>query len=351
MIQSKAWRRVHPALCVAALAIGLSACGASADAGSPESPAASQSATPDAVNIAVLVGGASNAYQAAGVAAIEADAADQGAEVTVLDAAFDASKQYAQLQTAISSGKYQGIIINPVDGAGIVPLVAEAEKAGVKIAAWNQPIGSDLTTADPTVPGVTSQVMFPVRNHGLVMGDLTLKACAEQKADPCNVAILYFQKGSPFDTAVFDGFKSVVEKDPSVKVIAEADTQATRQGGLAAAQTILAGHPDVNVMFGTSQSVVGALPAVKAANLDHPIALLGIALTRQGAEAVANGELYGGSQSMAGDEGRLALEQLVKALRGESFEAGINPDEYLNSPCKDAVTKENVGQCTFDFDG
>ena len=357
--RSRGLRTMGTPAAVLVLAASLAACGSSSGNSSSSSATgtstgstSSSSASPSKhVTIAVLVGGADNAYQAAGVKAIQDNAAAENATVEVFDAAFNAQKQYAQLQTAINSGKYQGIIINPVDGSGIVPLMAEAKKNNVLVPGWNQPIGSDLTSPNPTVDGVTTQVMFPVRNHGLVMGNETKAACAAANAKPCNVAVMYFQKGSAFDTAVYNGFESVVGSDPNIKVVAEADTGATRQGGLTAAQTILQGHPDVNVMWSTSQSIEGAIPAVKAANVGHDVALLGIALTRQGAQAVAAGQIYGGSQSMAGDEGRLALIQLVNALNGLPYEKGLNPDVYLNSPCADGVTKANVAQCKFDFDG
>jgi ribose transport system substrate-binding protein len=340
--------RVVPAVAGAILIALVAACssGQAGTASGGTSPSA-----PKTQNIAVLVGGGSNAYQAAGVAAIKASAAADHANVTVFDASFNANTQYSQFQTAITSGKYQGILIDPVDGAGIVPLVAQAAAAHIKVAAWNQPIGSNYTTPDPTVPGVTAQAMFPVHDHGLVMAALTEKACALAKANPCNVALLYFQKGSTYDTAVLAGFESVVGNDKSIRIVAGADTLATRSGGLSAAQTILTGHPDVNVMFGTSQAVEGAVPAVAAAHLSHPVYLIGEALTRQGAAMVASGQLFGGSQAMGGQEGSLALQQLTDALAGKPFQAGINPDVYLHSPCANGVTKANVAQCTFDFNG
>lgn len=301
--------------------------------------------------IAVLVGGASNAYQAAGVAAIKAAAGKDHAAVTVFDAAFDANKQNAQFQTAITSGQYQGILIDPVNGPGLVTLVKQAAAAHVLVAAWNQPIGSDLTTPNPSVTGVTNQAMFPVNTNGVVMGTLTKQACALAKANPCQVADLYFQKGSTYDTGILAGFNSVVGSDPSIKIVAGGDTMATRQGGLSVAQTVLTGHPGVTVMFGTSQAVEGAVRAVSAAHLSHHVYLIGESLTKQGAQMVTSGQLFGGSQAMAGPEGSLALQQLTRALAGQSFVAGINPDTYLHSPCAEGVTKANVGKCSFDFNG
>lgn len=323
----------------------------SSASGAPAGGSSSSAGSAKTWNIAVLVGGASNAYQAAGAAAIQAAASADHAKVTMFDASFDANTQYSQFQAAITSGHYQGILIDPVDGAGIIPLVSQAAAAHIKVGAWNQPIGSNYNTPSPSVPGVTVQVMFPVYNHGLVMGSLTKQACALAKANPCRVADLYFQKGSTYDTAVLNGYNSVVGQDKAIQLVDGADTQATRAGGLTAAQTILTAYPDINVMFGTSQAVEGAAQAVAAVHLSHPVYLIGEALTRQGAAMVASGQMFGGSQAMAGQEGSLALKQLTNALAGEPYQAGLNPDVYLHSPCANGVFKANVSQCNFDFNG
>ena len=349
-------RRRLPLLLISAVAVTVTAaCSSSTTSSSPSSSATPSSSTSSPAagpyQIAVLVGGASNAYQAAGVAAIQAAASANNAVVTVFDAAFDANKQYSQFQTAITSGKYQGILVDPVNGPGLVPLAAQAKAAGIKVAAWNQPIGSDLTTPNPTVDGVTNQAMFPVFTNGKVIGDLTKQACAEAKANPCKVADLYYQKGSNFDTGILAGYNSALAGDATIQLVAGGDTGATRAGGLSVAQTVLTGHPDINVMFGTSQAVEGAVGAVASANVGHKVYLIGESLTRQGAAMVASGQLYGGSQAMADQEGKVALQELVKAIAGQPFQAGLDPGVYLNSPCVAGVTKANVSQCTFDFDG
>ncbi len=301
--------------------------------------------------VAVLVGSDANAYQAAGVTAIKAAAPKYGAKVTVFDSAFNAATQYSQMQDVITSGKYQAILINPDDGAGIIPLVKQAAAAHIKVGAWNQVIGSNYSSPMPTVPGVTTQVMFPVNTNGIVMGNLTKQACAQGHFNPCSVAFLYFEKGSTYDTAIVNGFTSVTKSVSSIQVVGGANTLATRQGGYTAAQTLLQGNPKIDVMIGTSQAAEGAIAAVQAANVGHKVYLLGESLTRQGAADVQNGTLFGGSQAMGGTEGSLALIQLVYALNKLPYAKGINPDTYLHSACATGVTAANVSECSFQFNG
>ncbi len=171
-------RKILAASLAAGAALALAAACSSSGGASTGGAGGSSSAGTKQVSIAVLVAGASNAYQAAGVAAIKAAAPGLDAKVDVFDANFDASKQYSQFQTAITSKKYQGIIIDPADGSGIVSLVAQANAAHIPVAAWNQPIGTDYSTPNPTVKGVVAQAMLPINDSGEINGQLTKQACA-----------------------------------------------------------------------------------------------------------------------------------------------------------------------------
>jgi ribose transport system substrate-binding protein len=299
-------------------------------------------------SIAVLVGGADNAYQAAGVTGIQEAADAAGVEVTVFDGTFDPAKQYGQFQTVISSGTYDAILINPVDTSGIIPLVADAAAAGILVGTWNQPIGTDLTNVEPTVDDVTVQVMTPPGQNGAIGGQLAIDACAEADADPCQVALLNFMKGSTFDTAVDDAFFGVVDKVASIEVVTQVDTGATREGGLAAVQTLLTGFPDVDVIVGISQSITGGLQAIEASGRDD-IRLISQGLTQTGAKEVEDGLVWAGTYAAPVDEGRIALEQIVLALKGEAHESGVDP--ATQSPCAKGVNTKNVTECDFQFDG
>src|SRR5487761_1973961 len=76
------------------------------------------------INVAYLSFAITNSYDAPMLAAARAVAATAGVKVTVFDAGNDPKVQYSQLQNAISSRKYQGIITQPIFGAGLAPLVA-----------------------------------------------------------------------------------------------------------------------------------------------------------------------------------------------------------------------------------
>jgi ribose transport system substrate-binding protein len=100
----------------------------------------------DKPQIAYLSFAVTNSYDSPMLAAAKAVAEAAGAEVTVFDANNDPKVQYQQLQDAITSGKFQGIITQPIFGTGLTDLAVQAIEAGIKVVNMDQILGPDLTT-------------------------------------------------------------------------------------------------------------------------------------------------------------------------------------------------------------
>ena len=64
-----------------------------------------------------------NSYDAPMLAAAQAVASDNNATLKVFDANNSPQTQYSQLQDVITSGQYNGIILQPIFGTGLIPLV------------------------------------------------------------------------------------------------------------------------------------------------------------------------------------------------------------------------------------
>ena len=64
-----------------------------------------------AKEVAYLSASSANTWLASSVKEMEAVASANGINITEFDAQFDPAKQTAQLQDAIASGKYDGIVV------------------------------------------------------------------------------------------------------------------------------------------------------------------------------------------------------------------------------------------------
>lgn len=159
--------------------------------------------------------------------------------------------------------------------------------------------------------------------------DSTSAAWESATASPCQVGFLPTAPGAPFDAAIFDGFSGAID-GTDASIVAEGDSQSSRQGGFTALQQMLTAQPDIDVLVGPEQSLLGGPPSIEAAALDHEVLLVGVGGTRQGFTAIEDGTLYGTSLSAPRSEGAQALRDLLAAL--EAGEPQLGTDVVESSP-------------------
>ncbi len=124
------WRRRLTGAAALSAAVVLAGC-SSATSGSGTSSAPPSSAAPTGTaQIAYLSFAVANSYDAPMLAAAQAAASDNNAKLTVFDAKNDPKTQYSQLQNVISSGTYQGVIVQPIFGTGLTDLVGPGDREG-----------------------------------------------------------------------------------------------------------------------------------------------------------------------------------------------------------------------------
>ncbi|MBO0775759.1 MAG: substrate-binding domain-containing protein, partial [Actinobacteria bacterium] len=201
---------------VTVAAIGLAACasnGTTATSASSPGGAGGKHLT-----IAYLSFAVENSYDAPMLAAAQATAAASNATLKVFDANNSPQTQYSQLQDAINSGQYQGIIVQPIFGTGLVSLVKQAISKGIKVVNMDQILGPDLSTDKPQVPGLSANVTFVPTEIGTKLGTLVVRACKSRNLSPCKVGYLYDIKASALDVAIHRAFTKAIAADPAVKV-------------------------------------------------------------------------------------------------------------------------------------
>ena len=260
------------------------------------------------------------------LAAAQAAAAAGNAKLTVFDANLNPADQTKQLQDAVASGKYDGIITQPLDGAGLVEDVKDAIAAGVKVGNIDQILGTDQTTADFQVEGLSSNVAFVPKTLGTKIGDLIVKACADLAANPCNIGYIYSVKAAALDTTLKAAFDEVIAAHPEIKIVDDSGQSFyTTSEGLKAAQNILTAHPDVSVIVSADQAITGAVQALKDSPLKDKVRLVGYGGGTIALQDIAAGTRYGTVMQMPATEGRVGTENLIKAIRTGTPVPGVDP--------------------------
>ncbi|MFV0457579.1 MAG: sugar ABC transporter substrate-binding protein [Actinomycetales bacterium] len=331
-------RRLALAFSAAAL---LSACAVTQGANT-SSPDGSQP-----VRLAFLSASSANTWLTASLDAMQQDAAKNNAEIVTFDAKFEPGVAAKQMQDVIASGRYDGVFIATIDGVGAAPAVESAIQAGLKVVVLNQIIGTDLTTADPQVEGVSASVLAPPQATGTRLGKLTVQAC--EGVNPCDVVFMYGAKGSPLDSAVRAGFDEQIATNPAITVVAEGEggylgTDEPRK----VTQDIIQAHPHFNVLAGTGdQQIRGSVIALHDAGITD-VKLIGVGGSAPAIEGVRDGTWYADVAGAPVTEGHVAFEAMMHALDGQD-DGGIDVTTQLVDD--GLITSQNVDKFTAQWQG
>lgn len=340
---------------VVLVAFMLAACGTPASSPSqsadpePSAAQAPESEAPEeTLQLAYLSFAVANSYDAPMLAAAQTAAANNNAELSVFDANNSTDVQSQQLQDAIASGQYDGIIVQPIFGPSLIPAIEEAIADGAQIAVVDQILGEDLTTSENQVEGLAANVVFVQSEIGHKQGELVVQACEEFELDPCNVGFLYNIKVSSLDTAIRTAFDEVIADHPQIQVVAEGEAFYQVAVGLAATETMLVSNPEINLIVGADQGIAGSLLATTAAERPD-IVLIGYGGSATAYNQIAAGTQYATVAQLPASEGRFAVEDLIRAIRSGTPSPARDPVGEL--PDDGIITQENVADFVAEWPG
>jgi ribose transport system substrate-binding protein len=281
------------------------------------------------------------------LAAAQAAATAGDATLTVL-VVEDPDAQARQLEDAVVSGAYDGIIVQPPLGDSLVPAVEAAIAAGIAIANVDRVLGQDLTTSVAQVDGLAANVVVVPVEIGRKLGALAMEACGQDGPGPCRVGYLSSARDATLGDAIRAGFDAAITADPDVRVVAEA-TGIGAEGGLAAGRDLLAAQPDIDVIVGSDQAITGVLQAADEGGLADGIAMVGYGGGAVAVQGVQAGDRFGTVMQVPGTEGRLVVEYLLAAIRTGEAVPGVDPAAQL--PDEGIVRAGNAAAFTPEWPG
>jgi len=302
---------------VPVFALALAACGSSSGSDT-NSTATSASAGHAVKKIAFFGFWKSNSFTQAVLDGVKQAAEKAGTEVVDLTtAAYDGAAQIKAVEDETVKGDAQMYVVLAADSVGMATAAKEAIAAGVTVVAAFTPLGPDFTTLTPQVPGLVVVGETPVDN-GKVLAEMAVSACGS--LNPCNVAYLEGLKALPLDNARTDSFvKTLTAGDPNAKIVAQIEGGYAPDSGKKAAQDALQANPDINVMVGSSQAILGAQSVVDTSK----VKLIGNGSSTEAFAAVNAGKWYAlynmdvagmGSKSV-----EFGLQQAAGTLTNPSF--------------------------------
>ncbi len=306
--------------------------------------AALDCSTVEPINVAFFGFAAANGFAQATWAGVQEAADEMCATARFFDPNFDSATQVAQIQDAITSGEFQAFVVQSNDGNSVVPVVEEAVAEGIIVVGEFTPIGTDYASIEPQVEGMTSYVGVSMVANGEGLAELGRMACEKAGADPCKAAYLQGFRALPLDNARTDAVLKGLE-DAGIEVVASPEGGYTQATGLAAAQDVLQAHPDVTVIIGSSQAILGAEQAVADAGLEGQVHLIGNGAPRQAVAAVKDGRWFAIWADVETTAGKEAAALAIRAARGEDVPSSVDSTTLLENPLG---TAENLPE---DYEG
>lgn len=322
---SRQLKRGVTILATLALAITVAACGDD-DSGDGGNGGGDDSGK---VNIGALVAGTNVPYLATYARVLKEQAEKAGAELTLLDANFEADRQAEQMNDLISRDP-DVIIVNAVDAAAIVPALTKAQQEGIPLVASNNGVDESATEIVEGYTGPDDKL------EGAIAAELMAEAID-------NTGKVVMIEGAPGTTPQLNrstGFKEKLsEIAPDIELLdaqtAEWDRQTARQ---VAADFITRFGDELDGIFGQDDSMAaGAAEAVADAKRANDITVVGLGASEAGFEGVEEGSMYATILQSPVEDGELAIKAALDVAKGGELPA----TQYLE-PVK--LTKDNIAE-------
>ena len=299
-------------LLVAVLAL-LSACGPSESSSSTDATPAGGKRAAGTIGVSLLT--LDNPFFKVIGDNIQSEGRKHGYEAIVVSGDKDVAKQGNQIKDFIVK-KVSAIVLSPCDSKSIIPVIQEANAAGIPV------FTVDIPCNEPGVKIVT-QVATDNYGGGKEAAQAMIEALGEQGG---KVAILHFKQAESCLLRV-KGFREVIEAhNKTGKAKIDMATELERGGakdiGFKAAEDALQAHPDLRGIFAINDpAALGARAALEKAGKTQQVVLVGFDGQPEGKQAIKDGKIYADPIQFPDRMGVQIVDAIVRHSKGESLPA------------------------------
>ena len=250
----------------------------------------------------------------------EEAAAELGVKLTVVDAQNDATNQVNQVQTFTTQG-LRAIIINPVDSKQATPAARAAENAGVPLVAVDRSVDDGKVVSEVASDNVQGGSLAAVELGRATSGEVVhLQGIPGASASR--------DRGRGFEQGLNTG---------GIKVVASQPADFDRAKGLDVMTNLLQANAGIKGVFADNDEM--ALGAINALGdrAGTEVQVVGFDGTPDGLKAVEDGTMAATIAQQPKVLGRKAVEQAVKAAKGEAVQQVVDVEVKV-------VTKKNLAE-------
>ena len=219
--------------------------------------------------------------------------------------------------------KPAALAVAPSGVSEVVPVLEKARAAGIPV-----------LIVDTEVPWPHRRSFIGIDNRlgGRLAGEYIVGAIGGRG----KVAVIRGVLGVATQEDRVTGFQEAIAQAPGVKCVAVQPANSERPLGMTVMENLLTLHPDLRAVFATNdQMALGAMEAIAARNLTGKIVLVGFDAGREAVRAVQAGQMSAVMAQYPERIGQRAIEEAIKAARGEPIQPRIGIDTVL-------VTRDNA---------
>lgn len=244
---------------------------------------------------------------------ITAEGKKFGYEAMVVSGDKDVAKQSNQIKDFIVR-KVSAIVLSPCDSKSIVPVIQEANAAGIPV------FTVDIPCHEPGVSIVT-QVATDNFGGGKEAAQAMIEALGEAGG---KIAILHFKQAESCQLRV-KGFKEVVQAHNStakskLDIVAELESGGAKDMGYKAAEDSLQAHPDLRGIFAINDpAALGARAALEKAGKAQQIIIVGFDGQPEGKQAIKDGKIYADPIQFPDKMGVQIVDSIRRHSKGETL--------------------------------
>ncbi len=245
---------------------------------------------------------------------ITAEGKKHGYETVVVSGDKDVAKQGNQIKDFIVK-KVSAIVLSPCDSKSIIPVIQEANAAGIPV------FTVDIPCNEPGVKIVT-QIATDNEGGGREAGQAMIEALGEAGG---KIAVLHFKQAESCQLRV-KGFMEVIRTHNAsgkakIDVVTELESGAAKDLGYKAAEDALQAHPDLRGIFAINDpAALGARAAVEKAGKTQ-VLIIGFDGQPEGKQAIKDGKIYADPIQFPDQMGVRMVDAILRHSKGETLPA------------------------------
>lgn len=296
------------------------------------------------LKVAYFSAGSSNQYLQAAIDEAKAYSGEQGFSLDVFDGEFDAQVQFDQMQTALTSGKYNAFAVEPNDGNLVCNLLTQdAHAAGVMVAVFNLPICGRATNLGEETwePGTVNYV----GGQTLDVYEDWVDQVKETYPDGAKIALISGPDLNANSIVFFQAAEAFA--DGPWEVVAQQTTDYTTPQAFQAAQTIMQANPDLDIIM---SNFSGMTRGVEQATTGTDVAVFDFGGDQWALDGVESGALASTIMMLPRQETKYALQGIVDLVEGKETPVFVNLAELDVLPGGSPfVYPDNVAEYTAEY--